>query len=173
MADQTWDDIDNPNLIWYDPLGIAGELRETVTLSVGGNTARMGDVLTKSGETSDKNVDRCVTTDLGFSGVLEAPVNPDDDYVKDDVITDGSQVYMLRPSGTRLFGIYLHVEATGGPVAWNEGERATFGTEAGKVRKLVYADGTRATDGVFDEVAKIVEYFAGDASDDKIKQFWY
>ena len=172
MADQTYADVNAKQIIVEDPENIAGHYIEVMTLSVGAATTTAGMVVTCGSETYPA-VDQAVTTDACFWGVVLKPVNPDEDYDLDDTIADGTSVYVLKAHGVAgRVCVLLRLEATAGPVAQVPGEYAALGTEGGKIRKLVYADATDATDTLSEVVGVFGQADAGDATNDTMIRVW-
>jgi len=127
-----------------------------------------GHFVTTTGETYPA-VAKAVTTDEGFLGIVRRPAKSADleDWTVDTEIADNIDVEIVKPTGGRL-QIAAFLEATAGPIAVVPGDYASLGTEAGKVRKLVYADAAAATDSFMEVVGKIVYNHAGHATEDRI-----
>ena len=145
---------------------------DILTLSVGGNTAKAGHVVTINGETYP-NCDLAITTDTEAYGIILEPVYPDNisNYDLDTAITDGELVRVLKvyPGGSsRGIQVAVFLEAKAGPVALVPGDQVAIGTEAGKVRKFLYTNATEATDTQTEVIGKAAQAHAGDATNDKI-----
>lgn len=144
---------------------------DILTLSVGGNTAKAGHIVTIAGETYPA-CDLAITTDEHAYGIILAPVYPDNitNYDIDTAITDGELVRVLKVGYGRKLGVQVAVflEATAGPLAVVPGTKVVIGTEAGKVRKYVYGDAASETDTLEELVGTAAEADAGSAADDHI-----
>lgn len=116
------------------------------TLSVGAATAKASMLVATDGETANL-VDTTVTTDVAVLGIILGPVLPADTYDIDDVIADGSDVFILKLRGIRgAYQVAVIHEATAGITALEEGIEIALGAGVGLVRIFTYADGTAATD---------------------------
>ena len=145
---------------------------DILTLSVGGNTAKAGHIVTINGETYPA-CDLAITTDTEAYGIILEPVYPDNisDYDLDTAITDGElvRVLKLKPGGTgRGLQVAVFLEAAAGPIALVPGDQVAIGTEAGKARKFVYTNATEATDAPTEVIGVAAQAHAGHATDDKI-----
>ena len=114
------------------------------TLSIGSDTVKAGHVLSFDGMTAGL-IGYAVTTNIAFGGICMGPVSPADTYDLDDVIADGTLVKVLKPMAGRV-KVAVFYEAEAGPLALVEGDKIAIGGESGKVRHLLYTDGTDATD---------------------------
>jgi hypothetical protein len=156
---------------WVDPsINIDAYIEQRV-LSVGGNTAVAGDVMTVAGETQGY-VDICAESDTGFLGINAGLTVPPDNYDLDDAQTDGETVNILRPTGGRTI-VALICDSSGGPVAWEEGDYARVGSTAGHVESWIYNDTNMSTDTFALVVGKLAQVYAGHTSDDKVIHVWY
>lgn len=170
MADETlYADLGQLEVIAEAPRGIPANAIVSRTLSVGGNTATAGMVATGHGETYPA-IDLAITTDVHADYVILKPVTPSNmtNYTLDSTITDAEDVWCLDLNKCKGLDIevYLRLEAAAGPIAIEIGDDIAIGTEAGKVRKFVYADATAATDSFIERVGKALEVDAGSATDD-------
>lgn len=139
------------------------------TLSVGGNTAKAGMILTTTGETAGY-VDQAGQTDQPY-GILLAPSVPADTYDIDDAIDDGTlvDIYLLPSDGTTEFAMFL--AALAGPVAVVEG--APIGVDNvtaanGKVALWAYTNATDQTDNTSRVIGRAAMHHAGHATEVKI-----
>ena len=74
---------------------------EIVQLSVGGNTAKVGDAVTYASETAPA-VDLLASGEK-IAGIIVAPVlRPSDSWDVDDALVDGTWVKILKPTGGRV-----------------------------------------------------------------------
>lgn len=141
---------------------------EIFTLSVGGNTAKAGYFVTQDDATDQsKIVDLAITTDENFVGQILAPVKPADAYDLDDVLTDGIEVYVLKPMGGRVKTAAFY-EPVAGPVAVNRGLIAVIGTEGGKIRLWGYTNAASETDTLEEKVGTFAQYHVGHTTEDRI-----
>lgn len=143
---------------------------DVLTLSVGGNTAQAGFIVTINGEVYPA-CDLAITGDLQAYAIILGPVFPDDiaNYLMTSTIVDGTKVRVLKINH-RTMGVLVAVflETTAGPLAVVPGQPLTIGTEAGKVRKHVYGDADQATDTLAEKVGTCAEADPGSAADDHI-----
>jgi len=136
------------------------------TLVAGSDTVKAGMALSGDGMGAN-TADHAITTDKAFLGICLGPVSPADTYDLDDVITDGTLVKILKPCGLRT-KVAVFYEAVAGPIALVEGDKIAVGTEAGKVRKFVYADATAATDSFDEFIGTSAEVDAGSTDTDHV-----
>lgn len=157
---------------WTDPsINIDAYIIQR-TLSVGGNTAVAGDIMSGEGE-SQGLVDVAAEADLGFIGILLGPVSPADGYDLDDVITDGYTVNILRPTGGRtIVSVILDSTATTS-ADLEEGDWVRIGSTAGHVEKWVYTDTADSTDSFSIVLGKAAEVIGNHTSDDRVFAMWY
>ena len=158
---------------WSDPdIDIDSYTIQRV-LSVGGNTAIAGNVVTGAGETQGF-VDVAVAVDTSFLGLILAPTTPPEDYDLDDVITDGETVNILRPTGGRTICAVVLGSHTGTP-AHEEGDNIAVDVKnvAGQVCSWVYADNADSTDTFALVVGKAVAPKTASATDYQVIHIWY
>ena len=138
------------------------------TLSVGGDTAKAGMPVATDGETANL-VDTAVTTDVAVLGIILGPVLPADTYDIDDVIVDGSDVFILKLRGIRgAYQVAVIHEATSSITALEEGIEIAVGATAGKVRIFTYADSTAATDSSSEILGSSAETATLSTTDDNV-----
>lgn len=139
----------------------------TRLLSVGGDTAKAGMIVSTVGEAANA-VDLAVTTDEHALGIILGPTTPADTYDLDDAIVDGEEVDIL------LFGtcpgvlVAIFLETTAGPVSVEDGEPLGIGTEAGKIRRWLYTNASSETDSFEEHVGYAAEKDAGSTADDHV-----
>ena len=157
---------------WVDPsINIDAYIIQR-TLSVGGDTAVAGDIMSGEGETQGY-VDIAAESDLGFIGILLGPVAPGDNYDLDDTIADGTTVNILRPTGGRtIVSVILDSTATTS-ADLEEGDWIRIGSTAGHVEKWVYTDAADSTDTFSIVLGKSAEVIAAHTSDDRVIGMWY
>lgn len=86
------------------------------TLAVGGNTAKVGMIMTGVGETHP-GVDIIADGDESFLGLLMKPLlRPSDTWDIDDALTDATEVIILKPGSGALVGMWI-TGLTGGGTA--------------------------------------------------------
>jgi hypothetical protein len=157
---------------WVDPsISIEAYIIQR-TLSVGGDTAVAGDIMSGEGETQGL-VDIAAESDLGFIGVLLGPVRPADGYDLDDAIVDGTTVNILRPTGGRTIIAVINDSTTTAAADFEEGDWARIGSSAGHVEKWLYADTADSTDSFSIVVGKAAETKANHTTDDQVVTLWY
>jgi hypothetical protein len=157
---------------WADPSLNIDAYTIQRTLSVGGNTAVAGDIMSGEGETQGL-VDIAAEGDLGFIGILLGPVNPADNYDLDDAIDDGTTVNILRPTGGRtIVSVILDSTATT-TSDLEEGDWVRIGSTAGHVEKWVYTDAADSTDSFSIVLGKAAEVIGNHTADDRVFAMWY
>lgn len=142
---------------------------DVLTLSVGGNTAQAGHIVTINGETYPA-CDLGVTSDLVPYAVILGPVFPENvtDYDIDTAITDGELVHVLKVPVPRGVTFLAFLKAVAGPIALVPPFIVGMSSEAGKVMKFVYGDAAAGTDTLESAVGRIATLTAGSAADDLI-----
>lgn len=143
---------------------------DVLTLSVGGNTAQVGDVVTIAGETYPA-CDLAVTTDEHAYGIITSPLFPDNmtNWTIDTAITDGELVNVIKLNRSLGVQVAVNLEAIAGPIAVLPGQKAVIGTtNAGHVRLWAYTDAASETDTLEEFVGTFDEIDAGSAADDHI-----
>jgi len=155
---------------WCDPsINLASYIVQR-TLSVGGDTAKAGDVMSSDGETIGL-VDVAGEADVQIAGILMGPNRPGDNYDLDDVIVDGTTVDILRPTGGRtIVSVILDSTATTSADI-EEFDWIRVGNTAGHVELFVYA-AADSTDTFEIVVGKAAEVMANHA-DDRVFAIWY
>lgn len=139
----------------------------TRLLSVGSDIAKAGMVVSTVGEAANA-VDLAITTDEHALGLILGPTLPGDDYDLDDVILDTLEIEIL------LFGtcpgvlVAIFLEVTAGPIAVVDGDKLWLGTEAGKVRRFLYGDGSSESDTLEEVYLTCAEKDAGSTADDHV-----
>ena len=156
---------------WVDPSIKLDAYIIQRTLSVGGDTAVAGDVMSADGETIGL-VDVAAESDLGIAGILMGPTRPGDNYDLDDVIVDGSTVDILRPTGGRTIVSVILDSTTTTTADIEEFDWIRVGSTAGHVELFVYA-AADSTDTFEIVVGKAAEVMANDTSDDRVFAIWY
>lgn len=140
---------------------------ETCILSVGGDTAKAGMIMTQKGE-SENYVDQAGTGDNPY-GILCRPSRPADTYDLDDAIVDATEVLILKlplPPGVEVAVFYEH---KAGPVAVEDGYPAALGSAAsGMVCLWAYTDAAAATDTLVEKVGTFAQVHAGHATEERI-----
>ena len=136
-----------------------------VTLSVGGDTAKAGHVVTMTGET-EPNVDLAITTDNQVYGVILEPVFPDNiaAYDIDKVITDGEKVRVLKVGFGRRLGVQVAMISDASQGAVLPGDQIILGANAGQVQKWAYLDAASETDTLEEFVGISAQTLADDAN---------
>jgi len=139
--------------------------------TINGATATIGHVVTRVGET-EPDVALAITTDGRPAGVIIEPsrlsevLAVDPDWNIDTVLPDNTRLLCTELGSDEIVPLFL--EAKAGPVPVVKGDLIALGTEAGKVRKLVYADATAATDSLIEVVGTAAEADAGSVTDDHV-----
>ena len=156
---------------WVDESIDLGSYIIQRTLSVGSDVAVAGDVMSADGETIGL-VDRAVTTDVGFCGILLGPNRPGDTYDLDDAITDGTTVDILRPTGGRTIVSVILDSTTTAAHDIEEFDWVRV-NEAGHVELFVWANAADSTDTFEIVVGKAAEVMANSDTDDRVLSIWY
>lgn len=157
---------------WADPsLNLDAYIVQR-TLSVGGDTAVAGDVMSADGETIGY-VDIAAESDVQLAGILLGPTRPGDNYDLDDTIADGTTVDILRPTGGRTI-VSVILDSTATTTAdIEEFDWIRIGSTAGHVELFVYADAADSTDTFEIIVGKAAEVMANHTADDRVFAIWY
>ena len=157
---------------WVDPsINIDSYIIQR-TLSVGGNTAVPGDIMSADGETAGY-VDIAVNTDLGFVGVFLNETIITADYDIDEAASDGISVDILRPTGGRTI-IAVILDSTGGAATGiEEGDYVAIAGTAGHVAAWVYADSADSTDTEEIVIGRSAEDVTVSATADMVFHVWY
>lgn len=122
-------------------------------LSVGSDTARIGDIVSENGETSGY-VDLATTGDGSFLGVIAEPKNrPSDSWQPYDVIPDGTKVKILKPTGGRV-KIMVNLAADVAGTTLKGGQALVLAT-VGEAKAYAYTDAAVATDTLLEYVGKL------------------
>lgn len=138
-----------------------------------GSATKVGMPVTHNGETYPYAAP-AITTDRQFLGVVNTVQNlvsilaADPDWDLDDVIPADQEIEVYKKGCGAVMAMILEALDSGGAVAMVKGDKVALGVEAGKVRKLVYADATDATDTLSEVVGEIYEATAGDTTDDLV-----
>jgi hypothetical protein len=157
---------------WCDPTISKEAYIVQRTLSVGGDTAKAGDVMSADGETIGL-VDVAAESDVQIAGILMGPTRPGDDYDLDDTIADGTTVDILRPTGGRMMvSVILDSTATTGADI-EEFDYIRVGSTAGHVELFVYLNAADSTDTFELVVGKAAEVMANHTADDRVFTIWY
>jgi len=157
---------------WVDPsINLASYIVQR-TLSVGGDTAKAGDVMSADGETIGL-VDIAAESDVGIAGILLGPTSPGDNYDLDDTIPDGSTVDILRPTGGRTIVSVILDSTTTTAADIEEFDWIRVGNSAGHVELFVYVAAADSTDSFEIVVGKAAEVMANDTADDRVFAIWY
>jgi hypothetical protein len=169
MADEAIGDF-------YEAINQGGKVpheseKRNATLKAALATAKLGMFGHRAGE-SNLDIDLAVTTD-GAGAEYIAELANTNEVVRTDPDWDIDTVLpLLTKVKTYLRGcgaiVPAFLETTAGPVAVEIGDLVSLGTEAGKVRKHVYADAALATDTLEEVVGEVVEADPGSAADDHI-----
>ena len=144
---------------------------QKINLRVVGTTTKVGMFVTHTGET-EPDAAPAITTDgrpiayVAKPATLQNVLLSDPDWNIDAVLPDNEYFEGWRLGCGKV--VPVHLEATAGPVAVVKGDLLAVGTEAGKVRKFVYADATAATDSLLEVVGTVHEADAGHATDDHV-----
>ena len=137
----------------------------TLTLSVGGNSALAGHIVTIKGETYPA-CDLAITTDNMVFGVIIEPLFPDNmtNYDIDTVITDGELVKVLKVGFGRRLGVQVAMISDASQGAVLEGDQIIIGATAGQVQLWAYADAASETDTLEEFVGISAQTLADDAN---------
>ena len=156
---------------WVDPsINLASYIVQR-TLSVGGDTAKAGDVMSADGETIGL-VDVADQGDVQIAGILLGPTSPGDTYDLDDVIVDGSTVDILRPTaGRTIVSVILDSTTTTGADI-EEFDWIRVGDSPGHVELFVYVNAADSTDSFEIVVGKAAEVM-DNGTDDRVFAIWY
>ena len=102
MADEVMSTVIGQNIIRAGSEFIRDSHKLVRTLAVGGNTAKVGMIMTAASETWPA-VDIVADGDLGFEGILLRPVaRPSDTWTLDTALTDATDVVLLKPTGGQV-----------------------------------------------------------------------
>lgn len=145
---------------------------DVLTLSVGGNSALVGDVVTIQGETYP-NCDLAITTDNHAYGIITSPLFPDNmtNWTIDVVITDGELVNVIRLNRKLGVQVAVNLEALddSGAVPVEPGDHIVIGaSNAGHVRKWKYTASTSELDSLEEFVGTCDDTDGGSTADDHI-----
>lgn len=126
---------------------------EIRTLSVGSDTARIGDFVSEAGETSGY-VDLAATGDGSFLGVITDVVyRPSDTFTIDTALADGTKVRILKPTGGRV-KIATNIAADVAGSALVAGQKMALAT-VGECKQFAYTDAAVATDTLLEVVGNL------------------
>ena len=156
---------------WVDPKIKKDAYIVQRTLSVGGDTAVAGDVMSADAETIGL-IDIAAEADVQIAGILLGPTSPGDTYDLDDAIADGTTVDLLRPTGGRMMVSVILDSTTTTTCHIEEFDWIRLGHTAGHVELFVYTDTADSTDSFEIIVGKAAEAML-DSTDDRVFTIWY
>jgi hypothetical protein len=142
-----------------------------LTRRINGSTAKVGHVVTSTGETQP-DVALAITTDEKALGVIVYPTEIEDvlqsdpDWNIDTAIPDNKDIDIAKLGSGAIVACFL--EAAAGPIPVERGDKIAIGTEAGKVRKFAYTDAASETDTLEEVIGYAHEASDGHATDDLI-----
>ena len=146
----------------------------TVKLSVGGDTATAGRVLTRDGETQASTneaqlVDLCAAGERPFGILIEPIIRPAENWDLDDALADGTLVRMLKCPIPHGVTVALFLDGQAGPIAVVLDDRVCPGAVGGiQPLSAYYTDAAYLTDTVALHIGYADEADAGHATEDRV-----